>query len=83
MLDFNPSFRDIAVRNILVASPECVKLGDFGLSRYIEDEDYYKGELPIQFIEFKIAEQESLRSRQPQPVVSGEEECNSGSYTPK
>lgn len=44
MLVFNPSFRDIAVRNILVASPECVKLGDFGLSRYIEDEDYYKGE---------------------------------------
>uniref|UniRef100_A0A8D0VEJ8 non-specific protein-tyrosine kinase n=1 Tax=Sus scrofa TaxID=9823 RepID=A0A8D0VEJ8_PIG len=34
--------RDIAVRNILVASPECVKLGDFGLSRYIEDEEYYK-----------------------------------------
>lgn len=44
MLVFDPSFRDIAVRNILVASPECVKLGDFGLSRYIEDEDYYKGE---------------------------------------
>lgn len=39
-----PSSRDIAVRNILVASAECVKLGDFGLSRYIEDEDYYKGE---------------------------------------
>lgn len=36
--------RDIAVRNILVASTECVKLGDFGLSRYIEDEEYYKGE---------------------------------------
>ncbi|NXJ13572.1 FAK2 kinase, partial [Odontophorus gujanensis] len=35
--------RDIAVRNILVASPECVKLGDFGLSRYIEHEEYYKG----------------------------------------
>lgn len=44
MLAFDSSFRDIAVRNILVASPECVKLGDFGLSRYIEDEDYYKGE---------------------------------------
>lgn len=26
-----------------MASPECVKLGDFGLSRYIEDEEYYKG----------------------------------------
>lgn len=27
-----------------MASAECVKLGDFGLSRYIEEEDYYKGE---------------------------------------
>lgn len=36
-------YRDIAVRNVLVATPECVKLGDFGLSRYIEDEEYYKG----------------------------------------
>lgn len=35
--------RDIAVRNILVASPECVKLGDFGLSRYVDDQEYYKG----------------------------------------
>lgn len=35
--------RDIAVRNVLVATPECVKLGDFGLSRYIENEEYYKG----------------------------------------
>ncbi|CDQ99201.1 unnamed protein product [Oncorhynchus mykiss] len=35
--------RDIAVRNVLVASADCVKLGDFGLSRYVEEEDYYKG----------------------------------------
>lgn len=45
--------RDIAVRNILVASTECVKLGDFGLSRYIEDEDYYKASvtrLPIKWM---------------------------------
>lgn len=35
--------RDIAVRNVLVASQVCVKLGDFGLSRYIEEEEYYKG----------------------------------------
>uniref|UniRef100_A0A8C8ZG25 non-specific protein-tyrosine kinase n=1 Tax=Prolemur simus TaxID=1328070 RepID=A0A8C8ZG25_PROSS len=44
---------DIAVRNILVASPECVKLGDFGLSRYIEDEEYYKASvtrLPIKWM---------------------------------
>ncbi|MEQ2190854.1 hypothetical protein XENOCAPTIV_012568 [Xenoophorus captivus] len=38
----NMVHRDIAVRNVLVASPDCVKLGDFGLSRYIEDEEYYK-----------------------------------------
>ncbi|KAM9081887.1 protein-tyrosine kinase 2-beta isoform 3-T6 [Megaptera novaeangliae] len=45
--------RDIAVRNVLVASPECVKLGDFGLSRYIEDEEYYKASvtrLPIKWM---------------------------------
>lgn len=36
-------YRDIAVRNVLVAAPDCVKLGDFGLSRYIENEEYYKG----------------------------------------
>ncbi|TRY83504.1 hypothetical protein DNTS_016234 [Danionella cerebrum] len=36
---------DIAVRNVLVARPDCVKLGDFGLSRYIEDEEYYKGKI--------------------------------------
>uniref|UniRef100_A0A8C3AF47 non-specific protein-tyrosine kinase n=1 Tax=Cyclopterus lumpus TaxID=8103 RepID=A0A8C3AF47_CYCLU len=43
----------IAVRNILVASPDCVKLGDFGLSRYIEDEEYYKASvtrLPIKWM---------------------------------
>ncbi|NP_001011049.1 protein-tyrosine kinase 2-beta [Xenopus tropicalis] len=45
--------RDIAVRNILVASPECVKLGDFGLSRYLEEEEYYKASvtrLPIKWM---------------------------------
>ncbi|XP_056157026.1 protein-tyrosine kinase 2-beta [Lampris incognitus] len=41
----NMVHRDIAVRNVLVASPECVKLGDFGLSRHIEEEDYYKASL--------------------------------------
>uniref|UniRef100_A0A672ZUG9 non-specific protein-tyrosine kinase n=1 Tax=Sphaeramia orbicularis TaxID=375764 RepID=A0A672ZUG9_9TELE len=38
----NMVHRDIAVRNVLVASPECVKLGDFGLSRYIDEQEYYK-----------------------------------------
>uniref|UniRef100_A0A670HYJ2 non-specific protein-tyrosine kinase n=1 Tax=Podarcis muralis TaxID=64176 RepID=A0A670HYJ2_PODMU len=45
--------RDIAVRNVLVASHECVKLGDFGLSRYIEDDEYYKASvtrLPIKWM---------------------------------
>ncbi|XP_017157797.1 protein tyrosine kinase 2 beta, b isoform X2 [Poecilia reticulata] len=50
---FNMVHRDIAVRNVLVASPDCVKLGDFGLSRYIEDEEYYKASvtrLPIKWM---------------------------------
>ncbi|XP_024909496.1 protein tyrosine kinase 2 beta, b isoform X2 [Cynoglossus semilaevis] len=45
--------RDIAVRNVLVASQVCVKLGDFGLSRYIEEEEYYKASitrLPIKWM---------------------------------
>uniref|UniRef100_A0A8D3BT56 non-specific protein-tyrosine kinase n=1 Tax=Scophthalmus maximus TaxID=52904 RepID=A0A8D3BT56_SCOMX len=49
----NVVHRDIAVRNVLVASPVCVKLGDFGLSRYIEDEEYYKASvtrLPIKWM---------------------------------
>lgn len=39
-------FRDIAARNVLVSTVDCVKLGDFGLSRYMEDSSYYKGEKP-------------------------------------
>ena len=35
--------RDIAARNVLVSNVDCVKLGDFGLSRYMEDSSYYKG----------------------------------------
>uniref|UniRef100_A0AAR2KN93 non-specific protein-tyrosine kinase n=1 Tax=Pygocentrus nattereri TaxID=42514 RepID=A0AAR2KN93_PYGNA len=49
----NMVHRDIAVRNVLVATPECVKLGDFGLSRYIENEEYYKASvtrLPIKWM---------------------------------
>lgn len=37
-------FRDIAARNVLVSSIDCVMLGDFGLSRYMEDSSYYKGD---------------------------------------
>ncbi|XP_026145149.1 focal adhesion kinase 1-like isoform X1 [Carassius auratus] len=45
--------RDIAARNVLVSSTDCVKLGDFGLSRYMEDCSYYKaskGKLPIKWM---------------------------------
>ncbi|XP_072561892.1 protein tyrosine kinase 2aa isoform X11 [Paramormyrops kingsleyae] len=45
--------RDIAARNVLVYSTDCVKLGDFGLSRYMEDSSYYKaskGKLPIKWM---------------------------------
>ena len=38
--------RDIAARNVLVTSEDCVKLGDFGLSRGVEEHDYYKGKQP-------------------------------------
>ncbi|XP_075872961.1 protein-tyrosine kinase 2-beta-like [Nelusetta ayraudi] len=49
----NMVHRDIAVRNVLVASHECVKLGDFGLSRFVEEEEYYKASisrLPIKWM---------------------------------
>nr|XP_049610557.1 protein-tyrosine kinase 2-beta isoform X6 [Syngnathus scovelli] len=49
----NMVHRDIAVRNILVASSDCVKLGDFGLSRYIDDQEYYKASvsrMPIKWM---------------------------------
>ena len=35
--------RDIAARNVLLATPELVKLADFGLSKRLEDTDYYVG----------------------------------------
>ena len=35
--------RDIAARNVLVCTPKCVKLADFGLSRWVDEQAYYKG----------------------------------------
>ena len=37
-------YRDIAARNVLVCTPKCVKLADFGLSRWVDEQAYYKGE---------------------------------------
>lgn len=45
--------RDIAARNVLVSAHDCVKLGDFGLSRWVEEHSYYKaskGKLPIKWM---------------------------------
>lgn len=45
--------RDIAARNVLVTAPDCIKLADFGLSRWLEENDYYvasKGKLPIKWM---------------------------------
>jgi len=38
-------YRDIAARNVLVSAHDQVKLGDFGLSRWVEEQSYYKGTL--------------------------------------
>ncbi|XP_065061772.1 focal adhesion kinase 1-like isoform X1 [Rhopilema esculentum] len=45
--------RDVAARNVLVVSQNIVKLGDFGLSRWMAEQSYYKaskGKLPIKWM---------------------------------
>lgn len=45
--------RDIAARNVLVASDTCVKLADFGLCRLTAERSFYeasKGKLPIKWM---------------------------------
>uniref|UniRef100_A0A1I7XFE8 receptor protein-tyrosine kinase n=1 Tax=Heterorhabditis bacteriophora TaxID=37862 RepID=A0A1I7XFE8_HETBA len=45
--------RDIAARNVLVSTPKCVKLTDFGLSRSLDYDAVYtasRGKLPIKWL---------------------------------
>ncbi len=45
--------RDLAARNILVVDECNVKISDFGLSRFLDDDDYYtiqtKHKLPLKW----------------------------------
>ena len=42
--------RDIAARNILIGSPECVKLSDFGKAVCLGNNSFYQGIFLLLFI---------------------------------
>ena len=46
--------RDVAARNLLMADEKTIKLGDFGLSRLLEDQSSYyvasQGKMPIKWM---------------------------------
>ena len=45
--------RDLAARNVLVQTPTCVKITDFGLAKLLDNEDEYKaagGKMPIKWL---------------------------------
>ena len=37
---------------MLVSSHDCVKLGDFGLSRVVDEQSYYKGRKVVDYLTF-------------------------------
>ena len=51
---------------MLVSSHDCVKLGDFGLSRVVDEQSYYKGRKVVDYLTFfesKIYVQSYYRGR--------------------
>ena len=55
--------RDIAARNVLVCSFDCVKLADFGLSKVVEDSSYYQCTSKCKLNPIKWMSPESLNFR--------------------
>ncbi|XP_011204290.2 focal adhesion kinase 1 isoform X1 [Bactrocera dorsalis] len=53
--------RDIAARNVLVSSPTCIKLADFGLSRWVSDQSYYHSSMCILPIKWMAPESINFR----------------------
>ena len=41
---------------MLVSSHDCVKLGDFGLSRVVDEQSYYKGRKVVDYLTFFVLE---------------------------